>query len=179
MHLPRQAHFRDETAAFAYVESLRWPDGPVCPHCGNADRIYALEGVRGHQGSVREGLRKCGACRRQFTVRIGTAFERSHVPLRKWLEAIDIVRRTGVRTSAAGLGRALGLTYRTAAAMLARLRATPDPIPAARPARRPFDRPIFIVGDIRPQAMIPQLPAQWWPMVGAPPPAAAMMIFVG
>ncbi|MGD9738246.1 MAG: transposase [Bauldia sp.] len=175
MHLPRQAHFRDETAAFAYVESLRWPDGPVCPHCGNADRIYALEGVRGHQGAIREGLQKCGACRRQFTVRIGTAFERSHVPLRKWLEAIDIVR-TGRQATAAGLGRALGLTYRTAAAMLARLRAAPDPIPVTRPIRQPTYRPVFIVGDIRPLPMH-DVPAQWWPMVGTAP-VAAEMIFI-
>src|SRR5438128_2434471 len=67
--------FRNEEAAFAYVEAHLWPDGPVCPHCGNIDqaRIGRLQGK-----SSRPGLRKCYACRKTFTVRIGSIFEDSH-----------------------------------------------------------------------------------------------------
>ena len=71
LDLPR---FRDDEAARARLEAIVWPNGPVCPHCGEAGRIYALKGAR-----TRPGLRKCGACRKQFTVTVGTVFESSHV----------------------------------------------------------------------------------------------------
>src|SRR5690606_27981068 len=86
-------YFHDEAAAFEKLESIIWPNGPVCPHCGEAKRIGALEGVRSKpskknpEGILRHGLKKCYNCRKQFTVRIGTVFEESHVPLHKWFQA--------------------------------------------------------------------------------------------
>lgn len=177
MPLLRQNHFRDEAAALAHVERLRWPDGPVCPHCGEGERIYALEGVRGHGGIVRQGLRKCGACRQQFTVRIGTLFERSHLPLHKWLQAIALSQDAGV--SPHQLQHTLGVSYRTAATVLARLRETGEPIPAARPALQRRRQPIFIIGGgAFPLASIAPQPLGWWPMWGAAMPPSEM-IFVG
>jgi hypothetical protein len=72
-------HFHDERAAYAYVEARIWPTGPVCPHCGNADplRMKLFAGK-----STRIGARQCNECRKPFTVKIGTIFESSHVPLR-------------------------------------------------------------------------------------------------
>ena len=65
-----QAHFQNEEAAYAYVEALLWPNGPVCPHCGATHRISKMEGK-----ATRIGLYKCYVCRKQFTVKIGTIFE--------------------------------------------------------------------------------------------------------
>ena len=80
--------FQSETAAFAYVESKLWPEGPTCPHCGNADpaRIHKLAGK-----STRLGLRKCYECGKPFTVRQGTIFESSHLPLHLWLQIIHLM----------------------------------------------------------------------------------------
>lgn len=74
----------DEVKAFALVERIRWPDGPYCPHCGGTDRIYVLSGVKEKKGRERIGLKKCGHCRKQFTVRVGSIFEDSPVALGKW-----------------------------------------------------------------------------------------------
>lgn len=109
----------DEAAAAERIEAIFWPDGPVCPHCGEDERIYRLEGVRDRSGAVRHGLRKCGACRSQFTVRIGTAIEGSHVPYGKWLQALEIIGSGNV--SAYRLHRTLGVTFRTARLMSDRL----------------------------------------------------------
>ena len=80
--------FHNEEAAFDYVETQLWPNGPVCPHCGNSDagKIGRLTGK-----TTRAGLRKCYACRKPFTVRMGTIFEDSHLPLRMWLQAIHLL----------------------------------------------------------------------------------------
>ena len=92
MSILTKPHFHDEAAAFKMVESIIWPNGPVCPHCGEDKRIYVLEGVRSKpskknpEGVIRHGLKKCGACRKQFTVRVGTLFEDSHLPLHIWLQ---------------------------------------------------------------------------------------------
>src|SRR3712207_5424130 len=72
----------DDAAALAHLEARLWPNGPVCPHCGAMDRIYGLKGK-----STRPGVRKRGHCRKPFTVTVGTVFERSHVPLHKWMQA--------------------------------------------------------------------------------------------
>lgn len=80
-------HFQNEAAAFEYVESKLWPDGPVCPHCGCAkEHVGALKGK-----TTRLGLRKCYGCRKPFTVRQGTIFESSHLPLHLWLQAIHLM----------------------------------------------------------------------------------------
>ena len=102
-------HFHDEEAAFAKLESIVWPNGPVCPHCGATDRIYPLKGVRSKpskknpDGIVRHGLKKCGHCRKQFTAGVGTVFESSHLPLHLWFQAAHLLcssaRRVSARTS--------------------------------------------------------------------------------
>ncbi len=105
------ARFHNEIAAFAYVEAELWPNGPVCPHCENADqaKIGRLEGK-----TTRVGLRKCYACRKQFTVRIGTIFEDSHLPLRLWLQAIHLLCSSKKGISTRQLQRTLGCGMKTA-----------------------------------------------------------------
>jgi transposase-like protein len=78
--------FQNEDAAFEYVESHLWPRGPVCPHCGEREKIGRLQGK-----TTRAGLRKCYACRKPFTVRIGSIFEDSHFPLHLWLQVIHLM----------------------------------------------------------------------------------------
>lgn len=121
--------FQTVDAARAYLEAIRWPNGPVCPHCGNADaaRIYAIEANAA--AKVRAGLRECAECKRQFTVTVGTIFEDSKVPLNKWLIAWYLLCSSKKGFSAAQLQRTLGLgSYRTAWFMLHRIRfAMKDP----------------------------------------------------
>jgi len=121
-------YFHDEAAAFEKLESIIWPNGPVCPHCGEAKRIGALEGVRTKpskkhpEGKVRHGLKKCYACRKQFTVRIGTLFEDSSVPLHKWFQAAYLLCSSKKGMSSHQLHRVLEVTYKTAWFMTHRLR---------------------------------------------------------
>lgn len=120
----------DEAKAFAYVEALRWPDGPYCPHCGATDRIYVLEGVKDKKGRVRPGLKKCGHCRKQFTVRVGSIFEDSPIPLGKWILAIHLMCSSKKGISANQLKRELGVSYQTAWFLTHRVRLamTQDPL---------------------------------------------------
>src|ERR1700691_3356559 len=78
-------HFHSELAAYDYIEGRLWPNGPICPHCGNTNpkRVYVLKGQ-----TTRIGLRKCGECKKPFNVKLGTIFEGSHCPLHIWLQAI-------------------------------------------------------------------------------------------
>jgi transposase-like protein len=115
MSILNNGYFHDEAAAFAKLESVLWPDGPVCPHCGNTQKIYDL-------ASTRIGLKKCGACRKQFTVRFGTVFEASHIPLHKWLQAIYLLCCSRKRISARQLHRVLDVSYKTAWLMRNRIR---------------------------------------------------------
>ena len=112
-------HFHDEQEAYAYVEARIWPNGPVCPHCGNADaaRIRLMQGK-----STRIGVRQCNECRKPFTVKVGTIFEASHVPLRLWLQAIHLVCSSKKGISANQLHRVLGVTLKTAWFMGHRIR---------------------------------------------------------
>jgi transposase-like protein len=110
-------HFHDEAAAYAFVEARIWPDGPTCPHCGAADRIYELKGK-----STRLGVRKCGHCRKPFTVKVGTIFESSHVELRLWLQAIFLLASSKKGISSNQLHRTLGVTLKTAWFMSHRIR---------------------------------------------------------
>jgi transposase-like protein len=102
-------HFHDEDAAFAYVEARVWPEGPTCPHCGGVERISKMQGK-----STRKGLYKCYQCRKPFTVRMGTIFESSHVPLHIWLQAMYLVAGSKKGISSNQLARTLGLTVKTA-----------------------------------------------------------------
>jgi len=128
MSVLTQPHFHDEAAAFEMVESIVWPNGPVCPHCGGNERIYALKGVRSKpskkhpEGIVRHGLKKCGHCRKQFTVRVGTVFESSHIPLHLWLQAFHLLCSSKKGISSHQLHRVLEITYEAAWFMSHRIR---------------------------------------------------------
>lgn len=103
-------HFHCEEAAFEYVEARLWPNGPVCPHCkATGDKIGRLAGK-----TARPGLRKCYGCRKQFTVRIGTIFEDSHLGLRFWLQAIHLLCASKKGHSTRQLQRTLGCGMKTA-----------------------------------------------------------------
>jgi transposase-like protein len=112
-------HFHNEEAAFAYVEERLWPEGPTCPHCGNVDqaRIGRLTGK-----SSRPGLRKCYACRKTFTVRIGSIFEDSHFPLRLWLQAIQLITASKKGISTRQIQRAFNCSMKTAWFLMHRIR---------------------------------------------------------
>jgi transposase-like protein len=110
--------FTDEDAARAHFEALRWPDGPVCPHCGSVDSATELKG-----NSTRPGVYKCRECRKPFTATIGTLYERSHIPLHKWLLATHLMCASKKGISAHQLFRMLGFgSYRTAWFMAHRIR---------------------------------------------------------
>lgn len=115
-----RAHFHDEAAAFAYLEEKLWPNGPVCPKCGGEG--YALKGVKDKKGRERLGLKKCRACRAQFTLRIGTIFEDSHAPLHLWLQAIALMAASKKGISSNQLARVLGVQVKTAWFMSHRIR---------------------------------------------------------
>lgn len=102
-------HFHSEEAALAFVEAHLWPDGPVCPFCGERERIGALKGK-----TTRAGLRKCYACKKPFTVRIGTVFEDSHTPFRYWLQAIYLLCACKKGISTRQLQRTLKCSMKTA-----------------------------------------------------------------
>jgi len=119
-----QAIFQDKDKAREFLESIIWPDGPVCPHCGQSERIYTLKG-KAH----REGLYKCGKCRKQFTVTVGTLFEKSKIPLNIWLQAAYYMCASKKGVSSHQLHRMLDVTYKTAWFMTHRLReAMKDPV---------------------------------------------------
>ncbi|MBY0532675.1 MAG: IS1595 family transposase [Xanthobacteraceae bacterium] len=113
--------FQDETAAREALEAARWPDGPVCPHCGNSDpeKIAKVEGAK---QSHRPGLFYCVECAGQFTVKVGTVFERSKVPLTKWWMAAHMLNAGKRGVSAHEIHRVIGVTYKTAWFMMHRLR---------------------------------------------------------
>jgi transposase-like protein len=112
--------FHDEAAAYAWVEARVWPDGPFCPHCGSAERIHRIKPNPAKK--VRLGLHVCGACRRQFTVKVGTVFESSHVPLHVWLQAMHLLCSSKKGISSNHLHRVLGVTLKTAWFMSHRIR---------------------------------------------------------
>jgi transposase-like protein len=111
--------FNDEAAAFAYVESKLWPDGPVCPHCGNADskRVRKMEGK-----TTRLGLYACYECKGQFTVRQGTIFESSHLPLNLWLQVIHLMCASKKGISTRQVQRMLSCSMKTAWHLTHRIR---------------------------------------------------------
>lgn len=115
------AHFSNEDAARELLESMRWPNGPACPHCGGADP-YKLTPKPTSKSPGRKGLYKCKACRKQFTVLVGTIFSDSHVPVNKWLMAMHLMASSKKGMSAHQLHRMLGVTYKTAWFIFHRLR---------------------------------------------------------
>ena len=111
--------FQDADKARAYLEALRWPDGPFCPHCGSTKKPMKLRGEK-----CRPGLYKCSEyqCRKQFTVTVGTVFERSRVPLNKWLLTVYLMASSKKGISAHQIHRTIGVTYKTAWFMCHRIR---------------------------------------------------------
>jgi transposase-like protein len=162
--------YRDEDTAREHIEKTRWPDGPVCPHCGIVNEATKLEPREDSKNGVRKGVWNCNACRRQFTVTVGSIFEDSHIPLHKWLLAIHLMASSKKGISAHQLMRNLELkSYRSAWFMAHRIRwaLTQDPIKEAlggivevdetyiggklrtgsqamKPGERPKDRPAGI-----------------------------------
>jgi transposase-like protein len=103
-----EPRFQNEEAAYAYVESIMWPNGRVCPKCGVFDKSGLLKGK-----STRIGLYKCYACRKPFTVKIGTIFEKSHVPMHIWLQAMHLMCSSKKGFSANQFCRVLGVDFKT------------------------------------------------------------------
>jgi hypothetical protein len=143
MSILSKKFFHDDAAAFEYLEGLIWGGKPVCPHCGEAEKVGALKPVtprrkvknddktlkldeNGEQvwkiSPTRYGIKKCYACRKQFTVTVGTVFESSHVPLHKWLQAAYLMMSSKKGISSKQLERTLEVTYKTAWFMSHRLR---------------------------------------------------------
>jgi transposase-like protein len=113
-------YFHDENAAFERVEKVIWPHGPVCPHCGCMGRISAIK--PNPEKRVRYGLKKCGDCKKQFTVRMGTIFEESKLPLRIWLQAMHLMCASKKGVSSHQLHRTLEITYKSAWFLTHRIR---------------------------------------------------------
>lgn len=111
--------FTDADTAREHLEAIRWPHGPVCPHCGNIDPA-AITKLAGK--SSRPGVFQCKACREQFTVTVGTVFERSKISLNKWLLATHLLTSSKKGMSAHQIHRMLGVTYKTAWFMCHRIR---------------------------------------------------------
>jgi transposase-like protein len=111
--------YSDENAARQHLEALRWPNGPVCPHCGTEGNATALKGK-----STRPGVYKCKEkeCRKPFSVTVGTVFERSKIPLTKWLLATSLLTSSKKGMSSHQIHRIMGITYKTAWFMTQRIR---------------------------------------------------------
>ena len=118
-------HFQDPHKAREFLEAKRWPNGTVCPHCGVIGEAYQLTADlknKKAKGHGRQGLWKCGSCREQFTVTVGTIMEDSHIPLHKWLLAFHLLCSSKKGMSAHQLHRMLGVTYKSAWFMAHRIR---------------------------------------------------------
>ncbi len=111
--------YGSEDAAREFVEALRWPDGPVCPHCGSME-AYRLTPKQGSK--TRKGLLKCKYCRKQFTVTVNSIFADSHIPLSKWVLAIHLLCASKKGVSAHQIHRMIGMTYKSAWFMMHRIR---------------------------------------------------------
>jgi transposase-like protein len=110
--------YQDEEKAREYLEAQRWPNGPVCPHCGtDSQRVTRLKGSK-----HRPGLYQCNVCKGQFTVTVGTLYEGSHIPLRKWLLAIHLLGSSNSGVTTYRLHRLLGISSRSAWFMCQRIR---------------------------------------------------------
>lgn len=109
--------FHDEKAARGHLEKIRWPDGPVCPHCGSVNRSTRLKGK-----TTRPGLFQCNDCRGHYSVTVGSVMERSHIPLTKWVLGFHLMAASKKGVSAHQLHRMLGITYKSAWFMAHRIR---------------------------------------------------------
>ncbi len=118
MSVLSKPYFHDEAKAFEYLESILWAEGIVCPHCGTVGgRVYELKGK-----STRLGLKKCGECRQQFTVKVGTVFEHGRMPLNKMLQAVYLMTASKKGISAHQMHRILEISYKSAWFLMHRIR---------------------------------------------------------
>lgn len=117
MSILSKPYFHNEEEAYKFVESKLWPQGPVCPRCKGTDRINKMGGK-----STRIGTYKCYECRKPFTVKVGTIFESSHIPMRFWLQAIYLISSSKKGISSHQLHRTLGITVKSAWFMTHRIR---------------------------------------------------------
>lgn len=117
MSILTEKHFHDETAAYSFVEARVWPNGPICPHCGETKRLGTLKGK-----STRIGVRKCYNCRKPFRVTVGTIFEASHIKLNIWLQAVFLIASSKKGISANQLHRTLNISLKSAWFMEHRIR---------------------------------------------------------
>lgn len=122
MSIMSRPYFHNETKAFEHLEKVLWDGKPHCPKCGALDRIYTLDGVKDKKGRVRLGLKKCGHCKGQFTVRVGTVFESAHIPLTKILQAVYLMCASKKGISAHQMHRTLEITYKSAWFLCHRIR---------------------------------------------------------
>jgi transposase-like protein len=120
--------FSTEEKARDFLEKTLWPDGAVCPHCGVLGESYRLNPKPNGKSHVRTGVWKCGGCRQQFTVKVGTIFEDSHIPLHKWLQAIHLLCASKKGMSSHQIHRMLGITYKSAWFMTHRIRYAMKPL---------------------------------------------------
>jgi transposase-like protein len=111
----------DGKMARELLERVRWPDGPICPHCVVTGGHYRVNPRKGSRRPVRQGVWKCRDCRKQFTVTVGTVFQGSKIPLSKWVTAIYLMGDSANRLNAHQLHRRLGLTYKSARFLVKRL----------------------------------------------------------
>lgn len=118
---PNKAIYLNEDAAREYLEHQRWPNGAICPHC-ESTRAYKLQARPDSKRPVRKGVWKCRTCQKQFTVRIGTIFEDSHIPLYQWVSAFQFLCASKKGMSAHQLHRMLNITYKSAWFMAHRIR---------------------------------------------------------
>jgi transposase-like protein len=119
--------FHDAEKAREYLEEQRWPDGPVCPHCEAKHQATLLGGK-----STRPGLYKCKACEQPYTVTVGIVFERSKIPLNKWLMVTFLMTGAKKGISAHQIHRQIGITYKTAWFMCQRIREAMTPAPKSQ-----------------------------------------------
>jgi transposase-like protein len=123
--------FANEDVAREWLEAKRWPDGPICPHCGVIDRAYKLTPKATSSRPVRKGVWKCRDCRKQFTITIGTVFAETHIPLNKWLYAIHLMCSSKKGVSALQISRTVEITYKSAWFMCHRIRKAMEKNPLA------------------------------------------------
>ncbi len=114
--------FSDEDSARDFLEKKLWPNGPVCPHCGSKDGAYKLEPRENSKRPVRKGVYKCKACRKQYSVRVGTIFEDSHIPICKWLMALHLMISSKKGISSLQMSREVGVTVKSAWFLTHRIR---------------------------------------------------------
>jgi transposase-like protein len=111
----------NERKARELLEKVRWPEGPICPHCVVVGGHYRVMPRKGSRNPVREGVWKCRDCRKQFTVTVGTVFQGSKIPLSKWVTAIHLMGDSARGVNAHQLHKRLGLTYKSARFMAGRI----------------------------------------------------------